>query len=71
MQILKVMVLTGTNCIWISVKLKMDKRETRKVTTGRGVRQGCCLLPTVFNCKVNALPRKLIKAVETSKYEDK
>lgn len=32
-----------------SVKLKLDKRETRKVKTVRGIRRGCCLLLIVFN----------------------
>jgi len=50
MQILKV---TGTDWQKLymdqSVKLKQDKREPIKVKTGIGVRQGCCLLPIVFN----------------------
>jgi hypothetical protein len=32
-----------------SVKLKLDQRETRIVKIGRGVRQGCCLSPILFN----------------------
>jgi hypothetical protein len=50
MQILKV---TGIDWHKVymdrSVKLKQDKRETIKVKIGRGVRQGCCLLPIVLN----------------------
>ena len=72
MQILKV---TGTN--WCkrrlinqlyvdqSVKLKLDQAETRRVKTGRGVRQGCCC-QFCSTCTVNTLTRKLKKALETS-----
>jgi steroid 5-alpha reductase family enzyme len=34
--------------VW-SVKLKMDQRSIRIVKIGRGVREGCCLLPILFN----------------------
>jgi len=33
-----------------SVKLKLGQGETRIVKIGRGVRQGCCLSPILFNC---------------------
>jgi hypothetical protein len=32
-----------------SVKIGLDQGETRSVKIGRGVRQGCCLSPTLFN----------------------
>jgi len=32
-----------------SVKLKLGQGETRSVKIGRGVRQGCCLSPILFN----------------------
>jgi len=32
-----------------SVKIKMDRGETRSLKTGRGVRQGCCLSQILFN----------------------
>jgi hypothetical protein len=32
-----------------SVKIRLDQGETRSVKIGRGVRQGCCLSPIVFN----------------------
>ena len=31
------------------VKVRLDRGETRIVQIGRGVRQGCCLSPTLFN----------------------
>jgi len=56
MQILKG---TGTDCrerrlinnlyMAQSVKLRLNRRETRSVKTGRGVRQGCCLSPILFD----------------------
>jgi hypothetical protein len=32
-----------------NVKVRVDQGETRIVKAGRGVRQGCCLSPLVFN----------------------
>jgi hypothetical protein len=32
-----------------SVKVQLDQGETRSVKVGRGVRQGCCLSPILFN----------------------
>ena len=31
------------------VKMRLDRGETRSVQIGRGVKQGCCLSPTLFN----------------------
>jgi hypothetical protein len=31
------------------VKVRLNRGETRSVNIGRGVRQGCCLLPVLFN----------------------
>jgi len=31
------------------VKIRLDRGKTRSVKTGRGVRQGCCLSPILFN----------------------
>jgi len=32
-----------------SVKVRLNRGETRSEKTGRGVRQGCCLSPILFN----------------------
>jgi len=32
-----------------SVKVRLNRGETRRVKSGRGVRQGCCLSPILFN----------------------
>jgi hypothetical protein len=32
-----------------SVKVRLNRGETRSVKTGRGVRQGCCLSPILLN----------------------
>ena len=32
-----------------SVKVRLNRVETRSVKIGRGVRQGCCLSPILFN----------------------
>jgi hypothetical protein len=31
------------------VKVRLNRGETRNVKTARGVRQGCCLSPILFN----------------------
>jgi hypothetical protein len=33
----------------LSLKLRLDEGETRSMETGRGVRQGCCLISISFN----------------------
>jgi len=56
MQILKVIGIKRVKRIFIrkllvgqSVKPKLYQGETRRVKTGRGVRQRCCLSPILFN----------------------
>ena len=52
-------------------KVRLDRGETRSVQIGRGVRQGCCLSPILFNFTANALPRKLWMGLEISRSEGK
>jgi len=56
MQILKETGIDWCERKWInnlymaqSVKVRLNQGETRIVKTGRGVRQGCCLSPILFN----------------------
>jgi len=56
MQILKIRGIDWRERILISklymdqrVKVRLDREETRSVQIGRGVRQGCCLSPILFN----------------------
>jgi hypothetical protein len=62
------------------VKVRLDKRETRSVQTGRGVRQGCCLSPILFNLYSECLTKEALggigdfkiggKIIQTVKYAD-
>ena len=40
------------------VKVRMDRGETRSVQIGRGVRQGCCLSPILFNLYSECLTKE-------------
>ena len=53
------------------VKVRLDQGETRSVQTGRGVRQGCCLSPILFNLYSECLTKILIFKqifINTKKY---
>ena len=39
------------------VKVRLHRGETRSVKTGRGVRQGCCLSPNLFNLHSECLTK--------------
>ena len=41
--------LISNLCMAQSVKVRLNRGETRSVKTGRGVRQGCFLSPILFN----------------------
>jgi len=51
------------------VKVRLNRRETRSVQIGRGVRQGFCLHQFFSTGTANALPRKLWMGLETSTSE--
>ena len=62
------------------VKVLLDRAETRSVQTGRGVRQGCCLSPILFNLYSECLTKEALDGLghfniggqitQTVKYED-
>ena len=60
------------------VKVRLNRGETRSVKIGRGVRQGCCLSPILFNSYSEFLTREALEGfgdfkiggqiIETVKY---
>ena len=44
-----------------SVKVQMNRGETRCVKNGRGVRQGCCLSPILFNLYSECLTKEALE----------
>ena len=62
------------------VKVRLDRGETRSVQIGRGVRQGCCLSPSLFNLYSEYLAKEALdglgdfniggQIIQTAKYAD-
>jgi len=44
-----------------SVKTRQNRGETRSVKIGRGVRQGCCLSPILFNLYSERLTKEALE----------
>jgi hypothetical protein len=44
-----------------SVKVRLNRGKTRSVKIGRGVRQGCCLSPILFNLYSKYLTKEALK----------
>jgi len=42
------------------IKVRLDRGETRSVQIGRGVRQGCCLSPSLFNLYSESLTKEAL-----------
>jgi retron-type reverse transcriptase len=63
-----------------SVKVRLNRRKTRSVKTGRGVRQGCCLSPILFKLYSECLTKEALEGsgdfkiggqiIHTVKYAD-
>ena len=50
-----------------SVKVRLNREETRSVKTGRGVRHGCCLSPILFNLYNEYLTKEALEGLEDLK----
>ena len=44
-----------------NVKVRLNRGETRIVKSGRGVRQGCCLSPILFNLYSECLTKEALE----------
>ena len=44
-----------------SVKVRLNRGETRSVKIGRGIRQGCCLSPILFNLYSKYLTKEALE----------
>jgi len=63
------------------VEVRLDRGETRSVQIGRGVQQGCCLSPILFNLYSECLTKEALdglrdfniggQIIQTVKYADK
>ena len=51
------------------VKLRLNQGETDSVKIGRGVRQGCCMSPILFNLYVEYLMKEALAEFEDFKIE--
>ena len=71
---------SGNLCWILSVKVRLNRGETRSVKIGRGVRKGCCLSPILFNLYSEYLTKDALEGlgdfkiggqiIHTMKYAD-
>ena len=53
--------LISNLCMAQSVKVRLNRGETRSVKTGRGIRKGCCLSPILFNLYRKCLTKEALE----------
>ena len=63
----------SANCMCVSVKVQLDQGDKTSVETGREVREKCFFFFHQFysSYTVSTLPKKLLKGMETSNYDNK
>jgi hypothetical protein len=57
----KILIFKISGIINISVKVRLNRGETRSVKIGRGVRKGCCLSPIMFNLYSECLTKEALE----------
>jgi hypothetical protein len=76
MQILKITGMDwgerrlSANCTCIRTLITTGPKRQENVKIGRGVRQGCCLLPVLFKSYIEYLTKEAVKGVGDCKIRE-